>query len=465
MAADKTQTYDLVVIGAGPGGYVAAIRAAQLGWKVACVERGDTLGGTCLNVGCIPSKALLESSHLYHQCRTAVKDHGIQTGDVSFDLAAMMTRKEKVVGTITTGVEFLFKKNKIERFSGTARLLDNRSVQVTGKKEFRLQAKAILIATGSKAAAIPGVELDGKRVVSSTEALAFAHVPKHLVVVGAGAIGLELGSVWHRLGADVTVVEYLDRVLPTADKEISSHARRLFKRQGLKFLLRTKIEGIDITGDGCRVIISGKEPLVADKVLMATGRNPCTDGLGFAELGGKTDKRGFIAVDAHWESSITGIYAVGDVIGGAMLAHKASEEGVACIERMITGYGHVNYETVPGIVYTHPEIASVGKTEEALKEEGIPVKTGTFFFKGNGRALAQGDTDGMIKVIAHRDTDRLLGVHIIGPQAGDLLAEAVAAMEFSASSEDLARVFHAHPTLSEVLKEAALNVEQAAIHG
>jgi dihydrolipoamide dehydrogenase len=465
MAADNNQIYDLLVIGAGPGGYVAAIRAAQLGWKVACVEKGDTLGGTCLNVGCIPSKALLESSHLYQRCLSDMQDHGIQTGEVSFDLAAMMARKEKVVGTITSGVEFLFKKNKIERIIGTARLLDNQTVEVAGKKKLRIQAKTILIATGSKAAGIPGVDLDGSQVVSSTEALAFSAVPKHLVVVGAGAVGLELGSVWRRLGAEVTVVEYLERVLPTADKEISSYAQRLLKRQGMKFFLRTKIESVEKSKKECRVILSGKEPLIADKVLLAAGRTACTDGLGFTELGGKTDKRGFIQVDSKWQTSIAGIYAVGDVIGGAMLAHKASEEGVACIEQLATGYGRVNYQAVPSIVYTHPEIASVGKTEEGLKEEGVPIKTGKFFFKGNGRALAQGDTDGMIKIIAHQDTDRVLGVHIIGPQAGDLLAEAVVAMEFAASSEDLARAFHAHPTLSEVLKEAALNVEQAAIHG
>ena len=461
MVSGKNDVYDLLVIGAGPGGYVAAIRAAQLGQKVACVEKGDTLGGTCLNVGCIPSKALLESSYKYHQCRTAMEVHGIKVGDVSFDLGTMMSRKEAVVKTITSGVEFLFKKNKIERFTGTARILDNLTVRVSGKNDIKLQAKAVLIATGSKPAGIPGVEMDRSLVVSSTEALQFASVPKHLVVIGAGAVGLELGSVWRRLGAEVTVVEYLDRVLPTADSDIL----RLFKRQGLRFLLQTKIEGIDLTDNGCRVSLAGKKPIMADKVLMATGRTPCAEGLGFRELGGRTDKQGFIEVDSQWQTSIPGIYAIGDVIGGAMLAHKASEEGVACIERMITGYGHVNYQAMPSIVYTHPEIASVGRTEESLKGEETPIKTGMFYFKGNGRALALGDSDGMAKIIAHRDTDRILGVHIIGPQAGDLLAEAVVAMEFAASSEDLSRAFHAHPTLSEVLKEAALDIEKAAIHG
>ncbi len=465
MTAEKNTDYDLLIIGAGPGGYVAAIRAAQLGQKVACIEKEAALGGTCLNVGCIPSKALLESSHKYTECTTGLKAHGIIAGDVSFDLAAMMARKDGIVKTLTSGIEYLFKKNKIERFTGTARLLKDRKVRVTGVKEMELSAGAILIATGSKAADLPGVAIDETYVVSSTEALSFTAVPKQLVVVGAGAVGLELGSVWHRLGAEVTVVEYLDRILPTADKDMSKHALRIFKKQGLKFLLGAKITGIEQADEGVRVNIAGREPLVAEKVLLAAGRKPATQGLGFEELGGRVDSKGFIEVDSHWQSSLPGVYAIGDVIGGAMLAHKASEEGVACIERLVTGYGQVNYLAMPSIVYTHPEVASVGRTEDFLREEGVPIKTGIFYFKGNGRALARGDSDGLIKVIAHYNTDRILGVHIIGPQAGDLLAEAVAAMEYGASSEDLARTFHAHPTLSEVLKEAALNVEKAAIHG
>jgi dihydrolipoamide dehydrogenase len=469
MAAGKNENgdekYDLLVIGAGPGGYVAAIRAAQLGRKVACVEKHNTLGGTCLNVGCIPSKALLESSHKYHQCKTAMAIHGIKVGDLSFDLEAMMARKNAIVKSLTAGIDFLFKKNKIDRFLGNARIVGNKTVEVTGEKTFRLRAEAVLIATGSKAAALPGIEIDGTHVVSSTEALAFTAVPKHLVVVGAGAVGLEVGSIWQRLGAEVTVVEYLESILPTADKDLGKQALRLFKKQGMKFLLGTKIESVERIGEGCRVNISGKEPLLADKVLLATGRTPCTEGLGFSELGGKTDRRGFIEVNSHWQTSLPGIFAIGDVIGGAMLAHKASEEGVACVEQMFTGYGHVNYRAVPIVVYTHPEVASVGRNEDSLQEEGVPIKTGTFYFKGNGRALALGDSDGMVKVIAHRDTDRILGVHIIGPQAGDLLAEAVVAMEFAATGEDLARTFHSHPTLSEALKEAALNIEKAAIHG
>ncbi len=464
MAAEEKEQFDLLVIGAGPGGYVAAIRAAQLGQKVACVEKNRSLGGTCLNVGCIPSKALLDSSHKYQQCKTVMAGHGIRLGEVSLDLPAMMARKAKVVAGLGAGVEFLFKKNGIERFAGEARLLGDGAVQVAGEATVVLRAKAVLLATGSEAAGLPGVEFDGVSVVSSTEALAFTEVPKHLVVVGAGAIGLELGSVWHRLGAEVTVVETLDRVLPTADRDISKECLRLLKKQGLKFLLGAGIAGVDQADGSCRVVIAGREPLVADKVLLAVGRKPCTAGLGFTELGGRTDRRGFIEVDDHWQTSIAGIYAVGDVIGGAMLAHKASEEGVACVEQLFTGYGHVNYQVLPSIVYTHPEVASVGGTEDGLRQEGVPIKTGTFFFKGNGRALAQGDADGLVKIIAHRETDRILGVHIIGPQAGDLLAEAVAAMEFGAGSEDLARICHAHPTLAEVLKEAALNTGQAAIH-
>ncbi len=465
MMADKKESYDLVIIGAGPGGYVAAIRAAQLGLKVACVEKDTVLGGTCLNIGCIPSKALLESSHKYFECRTGLKAHGIMVGETSFDLATMMGRKDGIVKTLTSGIDYLFKKNKIERFTGAARILDGLKVRVTDEKELLLTARAILIATGSRAAGLPGVAIDGTHVVSSTEALAFAVVPKQLVVVGAGAVGLELGSVWHRLGAEVTVVEYLDRVLPTADKDMSKHALRIFKKQGLKFLLGAKITGIEQTGEGCRVNIAGKEPLMAEKVLLAAGRTPCSKGFGFEELGGRIDKKGFIEVDSHWQTSLPGIYAIGDVIGGAMLAHKASEEGVACVEHMATGYGHVNYQAMPSIVYTHPEVASVGRTEDSLREEEVPIKTGIFYFKGNGRALALGESDGLVKVIAHHDTDRILGVHIIGPQAGDLLAEAVVAMEYGASSEDLVHAFHAHPTLSEALKEAALNVEKAAIHG
>jgi dihydrolipoamide dehydrogenase len=465
MAAEKHDVYDLVVIGAGPGGYVAAIRAAQLGLRVACIEKDRTLGGTCLNVGCIPSKALLESTRKYHECQFAMQAHGIILKDVSFDLAAMMTRKQKVVATLTGGLEHLFKKNKITRILGTARLLDDLEVEIAGEKTEIIQGKAILIATGSRAAEIPGVEIDGVHIISSTEALSLTDVPGHLVVIGAGAIGLEMGSVWLRLGAEVTVIEYLDRVLPGMDKAIAKQSLRFLKKQGMKFHLNAKVEGVEQSNGSCRITIAGHDPLTADKVLLAAGRKPCIEGLGFRALGGKTSRHGFIEVDAHWQTSIKGIYAIGDVIGGAMLAHKASEEGVACVEQMVSGYGHVNYRTIPNIVYTHPEIASVGQTEESLQQEQVPFKTGVFYFKGNGRALAMDDSDGMVRVIAHKDTDRILGVHIIGPQAGDLLAEAVVAMQFSASSEDLARTCHAHPTLSEAVREAALDVDDGAIHG
>jgi dihydrolipoamide dehydrogenase len=465
MAAATNEIFDLVVIGAGPGGYVAAIRAAQLGLKVACVEKGGTLGGTCLNVGCIPSKALLESTQKYHECRFAMQAHGITLKEVAFDLAAMMARKQKIVNTLTGGLEYLFKKNKITRFSGSARLLENLTVEITGEKTETVQGKAILIATGSRAAELPGVKIDGNMVISSTEALSLTEVPRHLVVIGAGAIGLELGSVWLRLGAEVTVLEYFDRVLPTVDKAIAKQSLRFFKQQGMKFHLGARIESVEQINDGCRITITGHEPLTADKVLLAAGRKACIEGLGFDKLGGVTDRRGFIEVGSHWQTSVKGIYAVGDVIGGAMLAHKASEEGIACVEQLVSGFGHVNYRTIPSIVYTHPEIASVGQTEESLLAEEVSYKTGIFYFKGNGRALAIDDSDGMVKVIAHKDTDRILGVHIIGPRAGDLLAEAVVAMQFSASSEDLGRTCHAHPTLSEVVREAALNVDNGAIHG
>jgi dihydrolipoamide dehydrogenase len=465
MAAEKHDVYDLVVIGAGPGGYVAAIRAAQLGLRVACIEKDSTLGGTCLNVGCIPSKALLESTQKYNECKFAMQAHGIILKDVSFDLAAMMARKQKVVATLTGGLEHLFKKNKITRILGTARLLDDLEVEIAGEKTEIIQGKAIVIATGSRAAEIPGVEIDGVHIISSTEALSLTDVPRHLVVIGAGAIGLEMGSVWLRLGAEVTVVEYLDRVLPGMDKAIAKQSLRFFKKQGMKFHLNAKVEGVEQSNGSCRITITDQDPLTADKVLLAAGRKPCIEGLGFRALGGKTSRQGFIEVDTHWQTSIKGIYAVGDVIGGAMLAHKASEEGIACVEQLVSGYGHVNYQTIPNIVYTHPEIASVGQTEESLQQEQVPFKTGVFYFKGNGRALAMDDADGMVKVIAHKDTDRILGVHIIGPRAGDLLAEAVVAMQFSASSEDLARTCHAHPTLSEAVREAALDVGNGAIHG
>jgi len=464
MAAEKNDVYDLVVIGGGPGGYVAAIRAAQLGLSVACVEKRATLGGTCLNVGCIPSKALLESTWKYHECRHTMETHGIKLDGISFDLQTMMSRKDKIIATLTKGLDHLIKKNKIVRLSGTARLFGKKKVEIASDEKVVIEGKAILLATGSKTSELSGVKLDGEQVISSTEALSLTEVPKHLVVIGAGAIGLELGSVWRRLGAEVTVVEYFDRILPMVDKTISKQCHRLLKKQGIRFLLGTKIENVETADEGCRINIAEGESLTADKVLLAAGRVPCLDGLGFEELGGETDEHGFIKVDSAWQTTLKDIYAIGDVIGGPMLAHKASDEGVACVERLVTGYGWVNYQAIPTIVYTHPEVAGVGATEEELKEKNIPLKTSTSYFKGNGRALALDEADGMVKVIAHKETDRLLGVHIVGSRAGDMLAEAVAGLEFSASSEDLGRISHAHPTLSEVLKEAALGIGEGGIH-
>ncbi|MGW8195551.1 MAG: dihydrolipoyl dehydrogenase [Desulforhopalus sp.] len=465
MAAEKNEEYDLVVIGAGPGGYVAAIRGAQLGLRVVCVERRETLGGTCLNVGCIPSKALLESTWKFHECRHAMKAHGINIPDVAFDLKAMMGRKEKIVTSLARGLEYLFKKNKITRIDGMAQLQEGLRVRIRGENEQTVLGKAILLATGSKAGEIPGVQFNGTTVISSTEALALTEVPGHLAVIGAGAIGLELGSVWHRLGAEVTVVEYFDRILPSVDGSIAAHGLRSFKKQGIKFILDARITGVEEKKDGCVIAIEGQKPLLADKILLAAGRKPCLDDLGFLELGGSVDKNGFIEVDSTWQTSLKNIYAIGDVTGGAMLAHKASDEGIACVEQIVQGYGHVNYHAIPGIVYTHPEIGSVGQTEEQLREQGVPVVVGESSFKANGRALAMNEVEGLVKIIAHKETDKILGAHIIGPRAGDLLAEMVAAMNFGATSEDLAMTCHAHPTLSEALREAALAITTGAIHG
>jgi dihydrolipoamide dehydrogenase len=457
--------YDLIVIGAGPGGYVAAIRAAQLGLKTACIEKEALLGGTCLRVGCIPSKALLESSELYHEAKTKFSTHGIKLPSVELDLAAMLKRKHLVVLGLTKGVEGLLKKNKIARIQGHARLVGPGKVEVDGAEGKNIiEGKHIIIATGSKPASLPGVEIDRERVVTSTEALSFGEVPKHLVVIGAGYIGLELGSVWLRLGAKVTVVEYLNRILPGMDSEIATEAHKIFERQGFEFRLGKKVTGARKHESGAIVECEGDAPIQCDRVLMSVGRIPNTDGLGLQELGVSTDKRGRIEVNPHFATSIPGIYAIGDVIAGPMLAHKAEEEGVACAEHIAKGHGHVDYNTIPGVCYTNPEIGSVGLTEEQLKEQGIPYRKGSFPFRANGRAQSLGQVDGRVKILAHEKTDRILGVHIIGPRAGELIAEAVTAMAFGASSEDLARTCHAHPTLPEVIKEAALAVDGRAIH-
>ncbi len=468
--------HDLVVIGAGPGGYVAALRAAQLGLHVAVVEREPALGGTCLRVGCIPSKALLESSEHYHAARHALAQHGVKLGAVELDLAAMLKRKEQVVSGLTKGIEALFKKNKVTRYAGHGRLVGAGRVTVQAKSaQVELEAKHVLIATGSQSAALKGVELDGDRIGTSTEALSYPDVPQHLVVIGAGYIGLELGTVWHRLGAKVTVLEYLDRILPGTDADIAAEALKLFKRAGLEFRLGARVTaarvgeqrppaGAAAAPGPCVVECADAEPLHCDRVLLAVGRMPCTDGLGLDAVGITLDQRGRIPVDDHFATAAPGVYAIGDVIRGPMLAHKAEEEGVACVERLVTGYGHVNYDAIPGVCYTDPEVAGVGQTEEQLKAAGRAYRSGVFQFRGNGRARALGQIEGQVKVLADAQTDRILGVHIIGPRAGDLIAEAAVAIEFGASSEDLARCVHAHPTLAEVVKEAALAVDGRALH-
>jgi dihydrolipoamide dehydrogenase len=461
MAAKE---HDLVVIGAGPGGYVAAIRAAQLGLNVACVEKEPSLGGTCLRIGCIPSKALLESSERFLEAREKLREHGIRTGEVSLDLPAALRRKDQIVTTLTRGVESLFKKNKITRYTGTARLDGPGAVKLDGANPAELKAKSILLATGSKPAPLEGVNLDGDRIGTSTEALSYPEVPKHLVVIGAGYIGLELGSVWKRFGAKVTVLEYLDRILFGMDAEIAAEAKKIFEKQGLEFRLGSKVTGARVQDGQCVVECDGAAPITCDRVLLAVGRVPNTDDLGLESVGIELHRKGYIPVNEHFQTSAEGIYAIGDVIAGPMLAHKAEEEGAACVERIVTGHGHVDYDTIAGVVYTQPEIASVGKTEEQLKELGAEYRKGVFPFRANGRARTLGQVDGFIKILADARTDRILGVHILGPHAGDLINEAAVAIAFAASAEDLARTCHVHPTLGEALREAALAVAGRAIH-
>jgi dihydrolipoamide dehydrogenase len=457
--------YDLIVIGGGPGGYVAAIRAAQLGLSVACIEKEPALGGTCLRVGCIPSKALLESSERFVEATKHFAAHGIRCSDVQFDLATMMQRKAQIVTGLTRGIDSLFKKNKVTRLLGTAKVTGTNTVTVEAPgSSTNLSAKFIIIATGSKPNTLPGIELGGNRIGTSTEALSYEAVPKHLVVIGAGYIGLELGSVWQRLGAKVTVVEYLDRILPGMDRELADEAQKVFTKQGIEFRLKHRVLSATCAGETCKLEFDSNESLECDRVLVAVGRIPNTDGLNLDAIGIKRDKRGAIEVNDHLETSVPGIYAIGDVIRGPMLAHKAEEEGIACVEYIATGYGHVNYDAIPGVCYTHPEIASVGKTEEQLKDNWIAYRKGVFQFRANGRAHALGSTEGKVKILADEKTDRVLGVHIIGPRAGDLIAEAAVAISFSASAEDLFRSSHAHPTLAEALKEAAFAVHNRAIH-
>ncbi|MBP7127790.1 dihydrolipoyl dehydrogenase [Myxococcota bacterium] len=455
--------FDLVVIGGGPGGYVAAIRAAQSGMRVACVEREEALGGTCLRVGCIPSKALLESSMRYEEARVGLAAHGVMVQGVTLDLAALMKRKNRIVKSLVSGIDFLFKKNKVARFLGTGRLAGPGRVEVEGATPAVLEAPRIVIATGSRPATLPGVVFGGG-VGTSTEALAYPEVPGHLVVIGAGAIGLELGSVWRRLGARVTVLEYLDHILPGTDADIAQKARKVLATQGLEFRLGVRVTSARDDGSGCVVEADGMDPIRCDRVLVAVGRVPLTEGLGLETAGVRVNPKGFIEVTDRFETSAPGVYAIGDVVGHPMLAHKAHEEGIACVEAIATGHGHVNRDAIPAVCYTEPEVASVGRTEEQLREAGVEYRAGSFPFKANGRAQTLGETDGEVKVLADARTDRILGVHILGPRAGDLIAEAVAAMEFGASSEDLARTCHAHPTLPEALREAALAALGRPIH-
>ncbi len=451
-------SFDVIIIGAGPGGYVCAIRAAQLGMKVACVEKRATLGGTCLNIGCIPSKALLQSSEEFHHASHALKDHGVLVDSVKLDLARMQARKNEVVSANVKGVEFLFRKNKVTWLKGTGRIIQPGKVEVAGTT---YNAKHIVIATGSESVPLPGVEVDEKQIVTSTGGLELDKVPDHLVVIGGGYIGLELGSVWRRLGAQVTVVEFLDRIVPTMDGEIAKSFERILTRQGIKFRLGTKVTGARKGNDGVTLSLEPGGELKADIVLLSIGRRPYTDGIG-GDV--QLDERGRVKTDAHYATNVPGIYAIGDAIAGPMLAHKAEEEGVALAERLGGQAGHVNYDVIPGIVYTWPEVASVGQTEEELKAAGVAYNIGKFPFTANGRARAMGDTDGFVKLLADKTTDRLLGAHIIGPDAGTLIAELATAMEFGASAEDVARTCHAHPTLSEAVKEAALAVSGRALH-
>ncbi len=461
-----SDSYDVIVIGSGPGGYVCAIRAAQLGLKTACVEKRATLGGTCLNIGCIPSKALLQSSEEFNKVNHALKDHGILVEGVKLDLARMQARKLEVVTANTKGVEFLFRKNKITWLKGSGRIAGAGKVDVDGTV---YETKSIVIASGSESVPLPGVTVDETQIVTSTGALELDKVPGHLVVIGAGVIGLELGSVWRRLGAEVTVVEFLDRIVPGMDTEVATAFQRILVKQGLKFRLGTKVTGATPANDGVTLTMEpvkggAAESLKADIVLVSIGRRPYTDGLGLAEAGVALDDRKRVIVDHHYATNVPGIYAIGDVIAGPMLAHKGEDEGVALAEILAGQAGHVNYDAIPSIVYTWPEVASVGKTEEELKASGTAYKVGKFPFTANGRARAMGDTDGFVKLIADKTTDQLLGAHIIGPDAGALIAEIVTAIEFGASAEDVARTCHAHPTLSEAVKEAALAAEGRAIH-
>ena len=463
MAGD----FDVIVIGGGPGGYVAAIRAAQLGMRVACVEKRPTLGGTCLNIGCIPSKALLQSSEKFAEANHSFAAHGVKLSGVALDLPTMMARKDKVVAANTGGVDYLFRKHKIERVAGAASFTAPGTIAIDGKTE--MKAKSFIIATGSDSMPLPGVPVDEKIILTSTGALSLNAVPEHLVVVGGGYIGLEMGSVWQRLGSEVTVVEFLDRIVPNMDGETGAALHKVLAKQGLQFRLSTKVAAAKPGKGGVTLSLEpasggAAQELKADAVLVAIGRRPYTDGLGLEKAGVVRDNKGRVTVDKRFATNVPGIYAIGDVIAGPMLAHKASEEGVALAEILAGQHGQVNYDAIPAVIYTAPEVASVGRSEEELKAAGLAYKTGKFPFSANARARANGETEGFVKVLADAAADRVLGVHIIGPDAGTMIAECVTAMEFGASAEDIGRVCHAHPTLNEAVKEAALAVGGEAIH-
>jgi dihydrolipoamide dehydrogenase len=463
-------TYDLVVIGTGPGGYVCAIRAAQLGMKVAVVEKNPTLGGTCLNVGCMPSKALLQATEMFDEAGHSFAKMGISVPAPKLDLPAMMNFKQQGIDGNVKGVEFLMKKNKIDVIQGAAKILGTGKIEVSGGgKSQTVEAKNIVIATGSDIARLKGIEIDEKRIVSSTGALSLDKVPGKLLIVGAGVIGLELGSVWHRLGAQVTVVEFLDRILPGTDGEIAKQFQRLLEKQGFAFKLGAKVTGVDTAGKTLAVKVEpaaggATETIEADVVLVCIGRVPYTEGLGLKEAGVALDNRGRVQIDPHFATTVKGIYAIGDVVAGPMLAHKAEDEGVACAEIIAGKAGHVNYDVIPAVVYTTPEVSSVGKTEEELKQAGVAYTVGKFPFTANGRSKVNQTTEGFVKVLADAKTDRVLGVHIIGREAGEMIHEAAVLMEFGGAAEDLARTCHAHPTRSEAIKEAALAVGKRAIH-
>ncbi|QOZ22555.1 dihydrolipoyl dehydrogenase [Bradyrhizobium sp. CCBAU 51753] len=463
-------SYDLVVIGTGPGGYVCAIRAAQLGMKVAVVEKNATLGGTCLNVGCMPSKALLHASEMFEEAAHSFAKMGVSVSAPKLDLPAMMNFKQQGIDGNVKGVEFLMKKNKIDVLKGTGKILGAGKVEVSGDgKTETVETKNIVIATGSDIARLKGIEIDEKRIVSSTGALSLEKVPSSLLIVGAGVIGLELGSVWHRLGAKVTVVEFLDRILPGMDGEVAKQFQRMLEKQGFTFKLGTKVTAVDTSGKTLQAKVEpaaggAAETIEADVVLVCIGRVPYTEGLGLKEAGVALDNRGRVEIDAHFSTNVKGIYAIGDVVAGPMLAHKAEDEGVACAEIIAGQAGHVNYDVIPGVVYTTPEVSSVGKTEEELKQAGVAYTVGKFPFTANGRSKVNQTTDGLVKVLADAKTDRVLGVHIVGREAGEMIHEACVLMEFGGSAEDLARTCHAHPTRSEAIKEASLAVGKRAIH-